>query len=48
MSTPPDPHADLPEHPIGTLVIVLVYGALFVAGWLFAFFALYLPRGPVS
>lgn len=32
-------------HPKGTLAIVLVYAALFVAGWLFLYFGEFLPRG---
>jgi len=36
------------QHPIGTLAIVGVYGALFALGWLLVYFFLYLPRGPIT
>jgi hypothetical protein len=36
------------QHPIGTLVILLVYGALFAAGWLALYFLVFVPRGPVT
>lgn len=36
--------AALPEHPRGTLAIVLLYAALFVVGWI-ALFLLFLGRG---
>jgi hypothetical protein len=32
-------------HPKGTLVIVLLYGALFVLGWVLLYFGEFLPRG---
>lgn len=32
-------------HPRGTLAIVLVYGVLFVIGWLLFYFGEFLPRG---
>jgi len=35
------------QHPIGTLVIVGVYGLLFVVGWLLVYVDIYLSRGPV-
>ncbi len=35
----------LPAHPVGTLAIVLVFGALFALGWLALYFGLFLPRG---
>jgi hypothetical protein len=31
-------------HPIGTLVIVLIYALLFVISWLYLYFEVYLPR----
>ncbi len=46
MAEPHDP--DLGRHPRGTLVIVLIYGILFAAGWLLFYFRLFLPRGPVA
>jgi len=35
-------------HPRGTLTVMVLYGALFVLGWLALYFFVYLPRGPVS
>ena len=35
-------------HPVGTLVIVGIYGVLFLAGWLAVYFYLYLSRGAVT
>ena len=35
---------DLPEHPKGTLCVLVIYGALFVVGWLAIFF-LFMARG---
>ena len=32
-------------HPRGTLAIVMVYGALFVIGWLMLYFIEFVPRG---
>ena len=39
---------ELPQHPIGTLAIVGVYGVLFALGWLLFHFVVYLPRGSVT
>ena len=36
------------HHPVGTLAIVGVYGALFVAGWLVVYVYVYLSRGAVT
>lgn len=38
----------LPKHPIGTFALLLVYVALFVAGWMAIYLYLYLGRGGVS
>jgi hypothetical protein len=38
----------IPSHPVGTLVIVGVYGLLFAAGWLAVYLTVYLSRGPVT
>jgi uncharacterized membrane protein YgdD (TMEM256/DUF423 family) len=38
-------HAPEPEHPRGTLAIVLIYGVLFVLGWLALLVGAFLPRG---
>lgn len=54
-----DPTADRPDtsaeesvnvggHPRGTLAIVGIYGLLFVVGWLFIYFGVFLPRGPLT
>ena len=40
----PDPDGQTGDHPRGTLVIVGVFGALVVAGWLLFFFGLFVPR----
>ena len=37
-----------PRHPIGTLVIVGVYGLLFAAGWLAIYFLVFRARGAVT
>ena len=48
----PDPAAeesvDVGGHPRGTLAIVGIYGLLFVVGWLFIYFGVFLPRGPLT
>ena len=46
-STPPA-SADIGTHPKGTLAIVGVYGILFLLGWLFVYFFVFLPRGPLT
>jgi len=33
------------HEPQGTLIIVSVFGALFLLGWLLLFFGLFVPRG---
>jgi amino acid transporter len=38
-------NAPEPDHPRGTLAILLIYGVLFVLGWLALFFGAFLPRG---
>ncbi len=45
---PAAPRSGLPRHPVGTLVIVLIYGILFGIGWLLVYFLLFLPRGRVG
>ena len=40
--------ADIGTHPKGTLAIVGVYGILFLLGWLFVYFFVFLPRGPLT
>lgn len=42
----PDPGAG--RHPVGTLVIVGIYGVLFLAGWLAVYVYVYLSRGAVT
>lgn len=39
---------DLPEHPVGTLAIVLIFAALFALGWLALYFGIFVPRGTPS
>ncbi len=39
---------DIGTHPRGTLAIVGVYGILFLLGWLFVYFFVFLPRGPLT
>lgn len=36
---------ELPAHPKGTLVILLIYGALFAIGWAWIYFGEFLARG---
>ena len=43
-----DLSTDPPSHPIGTLVIVAVYGGLFVLGWLAVYVWIYIARGAVT
>ncbi len=43
-----DPHPEAHQHPIGTLVIVGIYGLLFAVGWLLVYVYVYLSRGPVT
>ena len=44
----PDEPVDVGGHPRGTLAIVGIYGLLFVVGWLFIYFGVFLPRGPLT
>jgi hypothetical protein len=44
----PDHGPETPQHPVGTLVIVGVYGVLFAVGWLLVYVYVYLSRGPVT
>lgn len=37
-----------PAHPIGTLVIIGVYGLLFALGWIAVYLFLFVPRGRVT
>jgi hypothetical protein len=36
------------RHPVGTLIIVGIYGLLFALGWLAVYFYVYLSRGAVT
>ena len=51
MANPP-PNAEsagaLPRHPVGTLVIVGIYGLLFALGWIAVYFFLFRARGAVT
>ena len=42
----PDPESG--EHPIGTLVIIGIFGLLFAAGWFLMYFGVFQPRGPIG
>lgn len=49
MSESPQGQGDQhPAHPIGTLVVIGVYGLLFAIGWLAVYLFLFLPRGRVT
>lgn len=49
MSEPHDPNArSQPRHPIGTLVIVGIYGLLFALGWLAVYLLIFRERGAVT
>ena len=37
-----------PHHPVGTLVIVGLYGLLFVVGWLVVYYLVFRARGAVT
>jgi hypothetical protein len=43
-----EPQRSVYQHPVGTLVIVAIYGLLFAAGWLVVYGYVYLSRGPVT
>lgn len=44
--SPDDPELEgLPEHPKGTLAIVLIYAGLFALGWFAFYIFLFLGRG---
>ena len=45
MSDQQTPHTQ--QHPVGTLVIVGVYGLLLVVGWLAVYFLIFRERGLV-
>jgi hypothetical protein len=34
--------------PKGTWIIMFIYGVLFTLGWLYMWFGIFIPRGPVS
>lgn len=44
----PEESVDVAGHPKGTLAIVGIYGLLFVVGWLFIYFGVFVPRGPLT
>ncbi len=47
-----DPSAEPTElpfrHPRGTLAIVVIYGLMFVVGWLVLYFFVFVPRGTLT
>ena len=45
-STPSQP--EISAHPIGTLVLVGLFGVLFVIGFLVFYYLVFLPRGPLT
>ena len=44
----PDHDPETHPHPVGTLAIVGVYGALFAVGWFLVYVYVYLARGAVT
>ena len=44
----PDLDPEARQHPVGTLVIVGIYGLLYAVGWLVVYVYVYLSRGPVT
>lgn len=38
----------LESPPRGTWAILLVFAVLFLAAWMFMYFGVFLPRGPIS
>jgi hypothetical protein len=44
----PERDRELPQHPIGTLVIVGLYGLAFVLGWLAVYVYVFVARGRVT
>ena len=47
-SSPAETDQGIGEHPRGTLLIVGMYGFLFVLGWLILYFFVFLPRGVLT
>jgi hypothetical protein len=46
--TPEEEQKILNSAPTGTLVLMLLVGALIFAGWAFMFFGMFLEHGPVN
>ena len=46
--TPEEEQKILNSAPVGTLVLMLLVGALIFAGWAFMFFGMFLEHGPVN
>ncbi len=44
----PSQDTEIGAHPIGTLVLVGLYGVLFVIGFLVFYYLVFLPRGPLT
>lgn len=42
------PEPSLPQHPKGTLLLMGLYGAIFVASWFAVYIYIYLHRGGVT
>jgi hypothetical protein len=48
MNDAPQGDSEHPAHPIGTLVIIGLYGLLFALGWVAVYLFVFLPRGRVT
>jgi len=46
--TPEEENAILHSAPKGTFALLIAYAAIFMAGWLFMFFYLFLAHGTVN
>jgi hypothetical protein len=44
----PTPPGEAPHHPIGTLVVIGLYGLLFALGWIAMYLFVFVPRGRVT
>ena len=46
MSKPDTDEAE--KNPVGTLILMLVLAAVFLAGWGFMYFSMFMAHGPVN
>ena len=44
----PEDVGNLPDHPKGTLAVMLIYATLFALGWAFLYFFVFIGRGAPS